>query len=163
MILKTTRELMALALDKCREGVDGGQTPFGAVVARRVDGGFEVLSAAHNSVFADTDITAHAEVNAIRAACKKTGSVKLTDCVIASTTEPCPMCFSAIHWAGIGEIFYGANIADAAAAGFRELNIANESMCRLGGAEIRVTGGVLKDECVELFSYWGGKGRVRTY
>src|SRR5207237_7695379 len=102
--------------------------------------------AAHNVVWQTTDITAHAEVNAIRLACRKLGTIDLSGCRIYSTAEPCPMCFAASHWARLDHIYFGAMIGDANAVGFSELSISNEQMKKLGGSRIGVTGGLLGDE-----------------
>jgi guanine deaminase len=150
---------MRLAIEKAKEGIAGGQTPFGACVVK----GEEVVGLAHNTVWADTDITAHAEMNAIREACAGLGTVDLSGCVVYSTTEPCPMCFSAIHWAGISMIVYGAKIRDAREAGFRELPIINKEMQEMGGSQIRIVGGFLKEECLELFKVWKREGEGPTY
>src|SRR5262245_26288487 len=105
---------MHQAVAKAREGIAAGQTPFGAVIVR--DG--QVLASAHNTVWRDTDPTAHAEVNAIRQAAAALGVVKLIGATLYTTCEPCPMCLSAIHWAKIQRCVFGASIADATAAGF---------------------------------------------
>jgi tRNA(Arg) A34 adenosine deaminase TadA len=144
---KTDAEWMRLAIEKSREGVANGQTPFGAVITKNG----ELVIAAHNVVWATTDITAHAEVNAIRLACKKLNAIDLRGCTIYSSTEPCPMCFSAIHWAGMEKIFYGASIADAAAAGFNELPISNHDMKRLGQSRVEVVADLLREEAQEVF------------
>lgn len=91
---------------------EGG--PFGAVIAR--DG--IIISRGHNRVLQTNDPTAHAEVVAIRDACAKLGRFSLHDCVIYSTCNPCPMCFSAIHWAKIPKCIYSSTPDDAAAVGF---------------------------------------------
>ena len=95
----TDEHWMRLAIEKCREGIALGQSPFGAVIVR----GDELVVAAHNVIWQSTDITAHAEVNAIRLACRKLNQVELRGCRIYSTTEPCPMCFSACHWAKLDQ------------------------------------------------------------
>ncbi|MEW5896009.1 MAG: nucleoside deaminase [Candidatus Omnitrophota bacterium] len=150
----TNEHFMKLAIDKAREGIDEGQTPFGAVIVK--DGG--PVACSHNVVWKTMDITAHGEINCIRAACRTLNTIDLSGCVIYSTCEPCPMCFSAIHWARIGKIFYGAGIDDAREAGFHELEIANEEMKRIGQSPIEIIGGILKDECSALFDYWKRKG-----
>ena len=144
------RQLMQKAIDAARDGIARGQTPFGACIAK--DG--EVIIAAHNLVWAATDITAHAEIVTIREACKKLGTIKLGGCTIYSTTEPCPMCFSACHWAGLDRIVFGAEIADARAAGFGELSISNSRMKELGGATMTIEGGFMRKQAVELFEIW---------
>jgi len=126
---------------------DGG--PFGAAIVK--DG--RVLAAARNTVLRD-DATCHAEVIAIRKASKKLGTFDLSGCEVYSTTEPCPMCFGAIHWARIGVIHYGTGIRDAATAGFHELRISNRKMKALGKSPIRIVPGFLRRECLALFEAW---------
>ena len=143
-------KFMDLAIEKAREGIKAGQTPFGACIVK--DG--KVISCAHNVVWKTTDITAHAEVHAVRLACEKISSVDLSGCVIYSTCEPCPMCFSAIHWARIDKIVYGASIEDATRAGFHELTISNDEMKKSGGSSIEIIEGVFQEECCALFGRW---------
>ena len=150
---------MRLAIEKAKAGVAAGQTPFGAVIVR----GDEAVAVAHNVVLATTDITAHAEVTAVREACRALGTIDLGGCTIYSTCEPCPMCFSACHWANLDRIVYGASIADAAACGFRELSISNADMKRLGGSRIDIEPGRLRDEAVELFREWMRRPDRRVY
>lgn len=152
--------LMRLAIDAARRGIASGQSPFGSCIAK----GNKAISCAHNNVWKKTDITAHAEVEAIRLACKKLKSVKLSGCIIYTTCEPCPMCYSAIHWAGIEKIIYGASISDAKKCGFGELEIPAEKMKALAGDRIKIEKGVLRKECVELFSLFSEKwGKKRLY
>ena len=151
---------MRMAIDKAREGIRAGQTPFGACIVS-ADG--NVIACGHNVVWATTDITAHGEVNTIRAACKALGSIDLSGTVIYSTTEPCPMCFSAIHWAKISRIVFGASIADARAAGFNELVIANTLMKDKGRSSVEVDGGCLREACRALFQEWKDSGMARAY
>ena len=113
-------ELMRLAIEKCRDGIAHGQSPFGCAIAR--DG--EVLSCSHNTVVLTTDITAHAEVNAIREACRAVGDIFLTGAIVATTCEPCPMCMAALHWARVDTVYYGATIADADEAGLQRASTA---------------------------------------
>jgi tRNA(Arg) A34 adenosine deaminase TadA len=155
----TDTELMRLAIKEARRGIAKGQTPFGACIAR--DGA--PIARSHNRVWANTDITAHAEIVAIRAACRRLGGVDLSGCVIYSTTEPCPMCFSACHWARISKIIFGARIEDAQNAGFSELTVSNEQMKRTGRSPIEVQGGLLRDETMELFREWGQAPDRRSY
>jgi len=141
---------MRAALDACRRGVDAGQSPFGCAVVR--DG--HLLVAAHNTVRLDHDPSAHAEVNAIRLACKRLAAIELRGATVYATTEPCPMCFTAIHWAKCRRIVYAARIADAARFGFAELSIANTTMAEAGGSDIEIVGDVLRDESVAVFERW---------
>ena len=150
---------MRLAIQKTREGISQGQTPFGACIVKEG----KVLACEHNVVWATTDITAHGEIHTIREACRKAGAIDLSGCTIYSTTEPCPMCFSAIHWARITRIVYGASIADAQMAGFHELKISNDVMKREGDSPVVVEGGCLADECVLLFAEWKSSGKEKVY
>jgi tRNA(Arg) A34 adenosine deaminase TadA len=155
---------MRLAIEQAKQSVRDGQSPFGAVVVKATeDGHGDVVCAVHNVVWATTDITAHAEVHALRTACERLGTVDLGGCTIYSSTEPCPMCFSAIHWANCDRIVFGTSIADAEAAGFRELPISNEQMRALGGSDVEVEGGVLRDEAQEAFDLFASVSEGRLY
>ncbi|MGV8176932.1 MAG: nucleoside deaminase [Candidatus Bilamarchaeaceae archaeon] len=151
------RKFMLAAIKAAEKGVrrkDGG--PFGACVVK----GGKIISWAHNHVIRQNDPTAHAEIRAIRKACRKLGTWNLKGCEVYSTTEPCPMCFSAVHWARIRKIYFGARISDAKRYGLNELPITNHMLNRLGRAGITVKGDVMREECVRLFKEWRrGKGK----
>jgi tRNA(Arg) A34 adenosine deaminase TadA len=158
----TERDAAAMrrALAEARRNLirpDGG--PFGACIVR----GGRVIAAARNTVLARRDPTCHAEVNAIRQAARRLGTHELSGCRIFSTTEPCPMCFAAIHWAAIDEVVYGTRIAEVARLGFRELSISNRTMRRLGGGTARIVGGFLLEECRALLREWAARRPARTY
>jgi tRNA(Arg) A34 adenosine deaminase TadA len=110
---------IALAVENVRAGSGG---PFAALVVK--DGG-EIASGV-NLVTSTNDPTAHAEIVAIRAACRVTGRFQLTGCDIYATCEPCPMCLGAIYWARPSRVFFAATRADAAAAGFDDSMIYEE-------------------------------------
>lgn len=116
------RQYMQMAIDASVENVKNGGGPFGAVIVRND----EVVAVGTNRVTANNDPTAHAEVMAIRAACQKLNTFRLTDCEIYTSCEPCPMCLSAIYWSGIRTIFYGNNAQDAAKIGFSDQFIYDE-------------------------------------
>ena len=109
---------IALALENVRSG--GG--PFGALIVR--DG--KILSEAANRVTMTNDPTAHAEMVAIREACKKLESFHLTDCELYSSCEPCPMCLGAIYWARLARVYFASTDGDAAKAGFDDSFIYRE-------------------------------------
>ncbi len=157
--IRTDQDFMRLAIEQTRAGIAAGQTPFGAVIVR----GGEVIVAAHNCVWATTDPTAHAEVTAIRAAAGELRTIDLSGCIMYTTTEPCPMCLAAIHWAKIERVLYGATIADAAAAGFHELRVPATMMVEVGGSPLKVELGPLRDECRELFDLWKKAGLSGAY
>jgi guanine deaminase len=117
------REFMAKALKLMRQAgvVDKTGGPFGVVIV--LNG--KILAAAGNSVLRDNDPSAHAEVNAIREACRKVGSPHIDGAVLYSSCEPCPMCYSTAYWARVGKIFYAASWADYADL-FDDSNIAKD-------------------------------------
>jgi tRNA(Arg) A34 adenosine deaminase TadA len=141
---------MAMAIAKAREGIAGGQSPFGAVIVSRG----VVVASTHNTVWRDLDPTAHAEINCIRSAASALKSISLHGCEMYSTCEPCPMCLSAIHWSKIDRVVFGATIADAAAAGFCELHVDARELARMGGSPLKVENGPLRAECTALFALW---------
>jgi tRNA(Arg) A34 adenosine deaminase TadA len=155
----TDIEAMLLAVAKCREGIAAGQSPFGAVVIRAG----HVVAAAHNTVWRDTDPTAHAEVNAIRLASAVLHTIGLQGCTMFTTCEPCPMCLAAIHWSKIDRVVYGASIADATSGGFTELNVPAKELAARGGSPLIVEDGVCRNECRALFDEWKATGRNRAY
>jgi tRNA(Arg) A34 adenosine deaminase TadA len=107
-------KFMEMAIRLSSENIDSGGGPFGAVIVR--DG--EVIATGTNRVVPNSDPTAHAEVMAIRAACAKLGTFQLTGCTVYSSCEPCPMCLSALYWAGVSRICYGNTKDDAKAIDF---------------------------------------------
>ena len=150
---------MQVAIEKARYGVQNRQSPFGACVVKNG----EVISSGSNTVWKDGDITAHAEINAIRKACKKLNSVDLSGCIVYSTCEPCPMCFTACYWARISKIVYGARIKDAKRFGFNEMLISSEQMKSLSKSKIEIKVDFLRDECIEIFKQWALQKDRKTY
>jgi len=153
--MKTDEQFMQSAINKAKEGIKQGQTPFGACIVK--DG--EIISCLHNLVFENMDITAHAEICAIRETCRRLRTIDLSGCIIYSTCEPCPMCFSACHWARISRIVYGARIEDARQFGFNELEISNEVMKQIASRPVEITVDFLRQESLELFRFWGESGQ----
>ncbi|MDN5201368.1 nucleoside deaminase [Fulvivirgaceae bacterium BMA10] len=105
------KEAIQLSFNKMMEGKGG---PFGAIVVK--DG--EIIGRGYNQVTSKNDPTAHAEIIAIREACKKIGSFQLEGCELYTSCEPCPMCLGAIYWARPDIVFYGNTKKDAAQIGF---------------------------------------------
>ena len=128
--------------------LEGG--PFGVCLVR----GDEVLAVAHNTVLKDHDPTCHGEINAIRLAARKLQSYDLSGCEIYSTTEPCPMCFAAIHWARIDRLIYGTTIDEVARLGFNEMSLGSRQMQVLGRSPVAIYPGFLADECRQLLETW---------
>lgn len=141
---------MRMAVEKAREGVSKGQTPFGAIIVKKG----QVLVCEHNTVWKDCDITAHAEMRAVRRACRKLNTIDLTGATLYSTCEPCPMCLGAIHWAGVSRVVFGCRIRDAKKMGFSELTVSAARLKSLGNSPVKVTGGVLREECIDVMKLW---------
>lgn len=111
------------ALQLAADNVDSGKGgPYGAVIVQDN----RIISASANQVTSAIDPTAHAEVMAIRAACKQLNDFRLTGCVLYTSCEPCPMCLGAIYWARLDTVYYACNRFDAAAAKFDDSFIYDE-------------------------------------
>ena len=111
-------KFMQKAKNNAQEGIskkEGG--PFGAII---VDKEGNIISNGNNKVIKNTDPTAHAEIIAIREACKKLKTYDLSEYILYTSCEPCPMCLSAIIWANIKQVYYGCTKKDAGEIGFRD-------------------------------------------
>ncbi len=142
----TTEELMRLAIAAARRAIENGQGPVGCVIAR--DG--VVLASEYNRARESLDVSAHAEIVALRAAAQAAGSRRLPGAIAVTTCEPCPMCAAALHFAEVSAVVYGASIADLEEAGYRQIQLSAAELFRLAGDSIRVEGGVLGEECRRL-------------
>ena len=157
--IMSDEEHMRQAIAGARVGIARGQSPFGAAVVC----GDRPVAVEHNTVWLDGDPTAHAEVNALRRAAAALGTIDLAGCTMFTPCEPCPMCLAAIHWAKIDRVVYGASIADAAAAGFTELQVPARELAERGGSPLRVEGGLCDAECRALFAHWREQGLGKAY
>lgn len=152
-------EFMSLALKEAEKNLSdmrGG--PFGACIVK----GDKVIAVSRNAVLKQ-DASCHAEINVIRKASKKLKTYNLSGCSIYSTTEPCPMCFSAIHWSKINTLIYGNDITDAKRIGFNELSISTASMKKLGGTKLRIISGCMRNEANQLFKKWDKLPNKKVY
>ena len=150
---------MKIALTYAKKGMnkkEGG--PFGACIVK----GNKIVAAACNQVLKHNDATCHAEINAIRQASLKISDFDLSGHVIYTTTEPCPMCFSAIHWARLKTVTYSTVIADVKRLGFNELTISNPLMKRWGKSPVKLRR-VKSDACKALLAEWAGLNNKKTY
>jgi tRNA(Arg) A34 adenosine deaminase TadA len=152
-------QAMERAIEQARAGIVAGQAPFGCVIVKNG----VIIAAAHNTVWQDNDPSAHAEVNAVRQACRHLGTIHLTDAVMYCTCEPCPMCYSLAHWTRIGKIVFGARISDARAAGFNELAISALQMKTIGQDKIEIVPDFLADRCRQIFDFWRNQGQSKPY
>lgn len=155
----TDEKFMRLAINKAKEGIKRSQTPFGACIVKKG----RVISCSYNRVWKNTDITAHAEICAIRDACRKLNTTDLSGCVVYSTCEPCPMCFSACHWGKVSRIVYGVRIRDARRFAFNELALSNKKMKQLAGSPVKVVGNCLYEENLNLFRIWSRRKDRKAY
>ena len=140
------RAAIALSHRVMAEGKGG---PFGAVIVR--DG--EIIAEGRNEVTSANDPTAHAEVSAIREACRKLGTFALTDCDIYTSCEPCPMCLSAIYWARLRRMVYANARQDAARIGFDDEFLYQEVARGIDDRTLP-TSRLLADEAIEAFKAW---------
>ncbi|HKL02700.1 MAG TPA: nucleoside deaminase [Cryomorphaceae bacterium] len=141
---KQLTEAMGKALKVARES----ETPFGAVL---VNANFKVVSAAANSTGTD-GLLAHAEMNLLSLAGAENS--ELSGYILVSTCEPCPMCMGAILWHGIEKVYYGASIDDASNY-MQQLQVSAKELAEKAGIKAEVQGGILRDECIELFESFG--------
>ena len=153
------KEYMRLAIKEARKNIShmhGG--PFGACIVK----GDKVIALAKNTVFKNGP-TCHAEINAIKIASKKLKTIDLSGCHIYSTTEPCPMCFSAIHWARIDLVVFGTNISDVKKIGFNELTISNSKLKKHGKSKIKIKPDFLRKECYNILLDWNALDNKVVY
>ncbi len=144
---------MELAIEYAKEGMEKSQGgPFGAVVV--LDN--EIVGRGHNSVAPNNDPTAHAEVVAIRDACKNLGTYQLKGCTLYTTCEPCPMCLGAIYWARPDRVVFGCTKEDAAKAGFDDFFIYMEIDVPYQQRRIPFKP-FFRDQSMELFDLWDAK------
>ena len=151
-MMENKEKYMRLAIEKSLSSIDNGGGPFGSVIVK--DG--EVIAAASNSVTIDNDPTAHAEVNAIRMACRKLGTFDLSGCEIYASCEPCPMCLAAIYWARIDRLYYANTKADADKIGFSDNFIYEEFEKPEEERKIK-TKTMLRNESLRAFKKWEEK------
>jgi guanine deaminase len=154
MPLDFMRQAIALALENIRTG--GG--PFAAVIVKNG----ALIATGANRVTTSNDPTAHAEIVAIREACKRLESFQLDHCDLFTTCEPCPMCLGAIYWARPARVFYAATAADAAAAGFDDAFIYRELQVPHHARRIPM-GELLRDEAKAIFRAWLAKPDKTPY
>jgi tRNA(Arg) A34 adenosine deaminase TadA len=146
---KFMREAIRLSIREMRRGQGG---PFGAVVVR--DG--KVVGRGCNQVTSANDPTAHAEIVAIRAACKRLKTFQLDGCDLYSSCEPCPMCLSAIYWARLGNVYYANTRKDAAKIGFDDDFIYREVALPIRRRTVGMKQ-LLREEALAAFTEWQRK------
>lgn len=147
----TTEGFMKIAIAEARKGMNKGNRPFGAVIVR--DG--KVVARAHSTAFSGHDVTAHAELDAIKKFFRPAKTRHLKGCAIYATGEPCLMCSASIAWANLSELFIAANHTDMPAsmqpARKRPGKVTYKEIFREFGSNIKVTKGVLREEVIKLY------------
>lgn len=144
---------MARAIQLSLENVLSGQDgPFGAVIVRNGT----IVSEGVNRVTAANDATAHAEVNAIRAACTKLGVFQLTDCDIYTSCEPCPMCMGAIYWARLARVYFANLASDAARIGFNDAFIYRDMAQPVSHRSVPMIP-MMREQALAAFQAWEKK------
>src|SRR3974390_3077450 len=155
MNAKFMREAIRLSIKMMRQGKGG---PFGAVVAQ--DG--RIVGRGWNLVTSTNDPTAHAEIVAIREACKRLKTFQLKDCDLYTSCEPCPMCLSAIYWARFRDVFYANTRKDAARIKFDDDFIYREVALPISRRKLRMKQ-ILHKEALVAFQEWGKKSDKIRY
>ena len=143
------REAIRLSIQMMRRGKGG---PFGAVVVK----GNKIVGRGSNQVTSINDPTAHAEIVAIRDACKRLKTFSLEDCDLYTSCEPCPMCLAAIYWSRIGGVFYGNTRKDAARIAFDDDEIYREVALPIRKRKL-VMKPLLRNEALVAFKEWAKK------
>ena len=149
---------MRRAIALSEKSVKTGGGPFGAVIAR----GGVVVAEASNSVTIDDDPTAHAEVNAIRMACRGLKTFDLSGCDIYCSCEPCPMCLGAIYWARLDRVYYANDRKDAATIGFDDDFIYNEIPLKPADRHKPMLP-LLREEALKAFRMWEENDKKTEY
>lgn len=135
---------------------EGG--PFGCVIVK----GDKIVGQGNNKVICNNDPTAHAEIIAIRDACKNLGTYQISDCEIYTSCEPCPMCLGAIYWARLKIIYYANNREDAAAIGFDDNMIYDEMKAEIPLRKIPIVS-LSRQEALKIFNQWHQKMDKEAY
>lgn len=126
-----------------------GDLPYGVVIVKND----AVIIRAYNTAQTDNDVSAHAEINALRAFTKQHGYSldALSGYTLYTTCEPCPMCAAACIWAGVSTVVFGASIVQLIDLGNKQIDLSCQAVAETGFQDLEVIGGVLADECLELF------------
>jgi|SRR6185437_11070337 len=159
MINERDKEFLRMAVELARRGVEGGMGgPFGCVIVKEG----RVVGQGCNEVTSTNDPTAHAEIVAVRDACRHLGDFQLTGCEVYASCEPCPMCLGALYWARPRRVVYAATRDEAAAAGFDDAFIYREIDLEPAERKIPFVHEPM-EVASEIFGSWREKGDRRLY
>lgn len=144
---------MQKAIDLAQKGANSNSGgPFGAVIVKDN----KIIAEGYNKVTSTNDPTAHAEIVAIKEACKKLNSFQLDDCIIYTSCEPCPMCLGAIYWARPKKVFYACNREDASVIDFDDQFIYEELKTPIEKRKIEFKN-IMRQEALLIFQNWKNK------
>ena len=147
-----SNKFMMKAIELSIKSVNNGTGPFGAVIVKNN----KIISEGFNTVTLSNDPTSHAEIVAIRAACKELSNVSLEDCDLYTTCEPCPRCLSAIYWARINKIYYANTRSDAKKIDFSDAMIYEELNKTINERKIPMHQ-MMREEAIKAFEMWDKK------
>ena len=152
-------QFMLRAIALAQSGMDSNSGgPFGAIVVK--DG--QVIGEGSNQVTSSNDPTAHAEIVAIRNACKTLGTFQLDGCIIYTSCEPCPMCLGALYWARPEKVFFACTREDAANVGFDDDFLYREMEKSINDRELQMYN-LMRKESLRVFSNWAEKADKTEY
>ncbi len=153
---------MKEAIVEARKGLKKGQCPFGSIIVNKKTG--RIIGRGHSTVLKDNCAVSHAEINAIKQASKKLKKWDLKGYIIYSTGEPCPMCFSAIHWSNLDEVYFGVDATYAEKLGFREMDLPIKELKKLskGRIKVKINSNCIEKECICMMKDWKKK-KSKTY
>lgn len=149
--MRTWEEFMGIAIKEALKGKKESEPPFGGIIA---DKSGKIIAKSHDTVVKDHDMSSHSETNLVKIASSKIGP-DLSGCTVICTCEPCPMCFTAMWLAKVSTVVFGSYISDVlklVGNRQRELNVSAEFMNRKSGMQIKLIKGVLREECIKLWS-----------
>ena len=157
--MKEKNNYMLAAINLAKSGMEAGiGGPFGALVVKDNT----VIARGQNRVTSDNDPTAHAEIIAIREACRKLNSYQLKGCTIYTSCEPCPMCLGAIYWARPEKVYFAALKTDAAKVNFDDRFIYDQIKLDFNNRQIKFEN-LMRDEAVKIFGQWEKMADKKIY
>jgi guanine deaminase len=151
------KKYMQMAIEEARRGIQAGDGgPFGAVIVKNG----VIVGKGHNEVVKRNDPTCHGEIMAIHAACQTLGSFDLSGCELYTTGYPCPMCFGAILWANISQVYYGCTVKDTETIGFRDNAFYEKEKA---GEDPRFIKELDRDACLALYAQYQQLDSKKNY
>ena len=156
--MKLQKKFMKIAISEAKKGINKDENPFGACIVRDN----KIISWAYDKVFTDNDMSSHAEMLAIREACRVLDSCDLSGCILYSTHEPCPMCFTFAHLVKIPKIAFGVFIEDGRKLGYSRDTFPARKMKNLLNSPINLHPGFLRREALGLIRMWEKKRLIKN-